>query len=55
MQVLKVGDKVVSVNNQLLSAPNGSGGGCLVLMDKLVTLYSQQQMLVLYRQPGSQS
>ena len=26
MQVLKVGDKVVSVNNQLLSAPNGGGG-----------------------------
>ena len=25
MQVLKVGDKVVSVNNQLLSAPNGGG------------------------------
>ena len=25
MQVLKVGDKVVSVNNQLLSAPNGTG------------------------------
>ena len=26
MKVLKVGDKVVSVNNQLLSAPNGGGG-----------------------------
>ena len=25
MKVLKVGDKVVSVNNQLLSAPNGGG------------------------------
>ena len=27
MKVLKVGDKVVSVNNQLLSAPNGGGSG----------------------------
>lgn len=55
MQVLKVGDKVVSVNNQLLSAPNSAGGGYLALMGKLVTLYLQQQTLALYRQPGSQS
>lgn len=54
MKVLKVGDKVVSVNNQLLSAPNG-GGGYLALMGKLVTLYLQQQTLALYRQPDSQS
>ena len=36
MKVLKVGDKVVSVNNQLLSAPNGGGDNAAGVIDKSV-------------------
>lgn len=36
MKVLKVGDKVVSVNNQLLSAPNGGGDNAADVIDKSV-------------------
>lgn len=36
MKVLKVGDKVVSVNNQLLSAPNGGGDSADSVIDKSV-------------------
>ena len=40
MKVLKVGDKVVSVNNQLLSAPNGGDNAAGVIDKSVVNITS---------------